>query len=288
MSKLTQEHEPRPEKPSSFKKFVRWAFEPKKVGTENSPYITYDQWRDFLLFMPRKRGSRLHTAFSYFYLFNEDVDLSSEGDVTLINDFIRGFGFFIAGGVSGVVSRTCTAPFDRIKVFLIARTDLSSTFLKSKDIILEKNPNADLSKIKSPLVKAATTLYRQGGIRAFYVGNGLNAMKVFPESAIKFGSFELAKRLMAQLEGVQDTAGLSRFSTYLAGGLGGVMAQLSVYPIDTLKYRVQCAPLNTESKGRQLLISTAKDMYKEGGLRIFYRGITAVSYTHLDVYKRQG
>lgn len=274
LSSLARGKEPRPEKPSTFKEFVKWAFVPKKKGTENSPYITYDQWRDFLLFMPRKKGSRLHTAYSYFYLFNEDVDLSSEGDVTLINDFIRGFGFFVAGGISGVISRTCTAPFDRIKVFLIARTDLSSTFLKSKDTLLERNPNADLSKIKSPLVKAATTLYRQGGIRAFYVGNGLNVMKVFPESAIKFGSFELAKRVMSKLEGVKDNSDLSRLSTYIAGGLGGVMAQFSVYPVDTLKYRVQCAPLNAHSKGRQLLFSTAREMYKEGGLRLFYRGVT--------------
>ena len=34
-----------------------------------------------------------------------------------------------------MVSRTCTAPFDRIKVFLIARTDLSSTILHSKQEI---------------------------------------------------------------------------------------------------------------------------------------------------------
>ncbi|SCU86533.1 LAME_0D06568g1_1 [Lachancea meyersii CBS 8951] len=274
LGKLAEANEPRPEKSLTFKKFMSWAFTTRRKEAENSPYITYDQWRDLLLFMPRKRGSRLHTAYSYFYLFNEDVDLSSEGDVTLINDFIRGFGFFIAGGVSGVISRTCTAPFDRIKVFLIARTDLSSTFLNSKDRVLQHNPSADKAKIKSPLVKAATSLYRQGGIRSFYVGNGLNVIKVFPESAIKFGSFEFAKRAMAQLEGVKDTSELSKFSTYIAGGLGGVMAQFSVYPVDTLKYRVQCAPLDTHQKGTQLMIETAKQMYKEGGLKLFYRGVT--------------
>lgn len=258
-----------PPKESIFSNFIQWAFNKKKDN-----YITYDQWRDFLLLMPRKEGSRLHTAYSYFYLFNEDVDLSSEGDVTLINDFIKGFGFFIAGGISGVISRTSTAPFDRIKVFLIARTDLSSTLLNSKDEISLKNPNADLSKIRSPLIKAATTLYRQGGLRAFYVGNGLNVIKVFPESAMKFGSFELAKNLMAKLEGVNDTGEISRFSIYVAGGLGGVMAQFFVYPIDTLKYRVQCAPLNTKSKGNALLLSTAKQMYRDGGLKLFYRGIS--------------
>ena len=164
----------------------------------SSDYITYDQWREFLLFVPRMNGSRLRTA--YEFLNNNEADLNSEGDVTVVNEFLKGIGFFLAGGLSGVVSRTCTAPFDRIKVFLIARTDLSSTLLHDKSELAKQHNNVPLKKIRSPLVKAATTLYRQGGLKAFYVGNGLNVMKVFPESAMKFGSFELAKRVMANLE----------------------------------------------------------------------------------------
>ncbi|ODV58453.1 Ca(2+)-binding ATP:ADP antiporter SAL1 [Ascoidea rubescens DSM 1968] len=243
----------------------------QKLDKDNHGYITYNQWRDFLLFMPRNYGSRLKTAFHYF---NEDIDLSSEGDMTLINDFIRGFGYFLAGGMAGVVSRTCTAPFDRLKVFLIARTDLSSTIIHSKEEIAKTGKNhPPIDKIKSPLVKAATSIYRQGGLRGFYVGNGLNVLKVFPEAAMKFGSFEATKRFLAKIEGVKDTSHLSRVSTYLAGGIGGVVSQFAVYPIDTLKYRVQCAKLDTELKGFQLLTATAKEMYSQGGLKLFYRGV---------------
>lgn len=261
-------------KASRFNTFLNWAFLKKPKEEDKTRYITYDQWRDFLLLMPRKEGSRLHTAYAYFCYFNADVDLSSEGDMTLINDFINGFGYFIAGGISGVISRSCTAPLDRLKVFLIARTDLSSTLLNSKKALLAKNPNADLAKIKSPIVKAITTLYRQGGLRAFYVGNGLNVVKVFPESSMKFGSFELAKKVMTKLEGCRETNELSKFSTYIAGGMAGVVAQFSVYPIDTLKFRVQCAPLDNQVRGNKLLFQTAKDMYRTGGLKLFYRGVT--------------
>lgn len=237
-----------------------------------SKYVTYEQWRDFLLFVPRINGSRLRTA--YEFLNNNNVDnWNSEGDVTVANDFLKGVGFFLAGGLSGVVSRTCTAPFDRIKVFLIARTDLSSTILNSKEELAKQHGQIPLNKIKSPLVKAATTLYRQGGLKAFYVGNGLNVAKVFPESAMKFGSFEAAKRLFARIEGVSETSELSRLSTYFCGGVGGVVSQFTVYPVDTLKYRVQCAPLDNNKRGNSLLLDTAKQMYKEGGIRLFYRGV---------------
>lgn len=264
----------------TFASFVNWAFQEKyhikdaNNGPTGPTEITYQQWRDFLLLMPRKSGSRLHTAFSYYYLFKEDVDLSAEGDMTLINEFFRGFAYFLAGGVSGVISRTCTAPFDRIKVFLIARTDLSSTLLNSKEELLARNPHADINKIRSPLMKAITTLYRQGGIKAFYVGNGLNAFKVFPESSIKFGCFELTKQLMAKVEGAKSKADLSRPSTYIAGGLAGMAAQFSVYPIDTLKFRIQCAPL-ANLKDKNILFNTAKQMFQDGGFFIFYRGLSA-------------
>ncbi|PVH21141.1 hypothetical protein CXQ85_000106 [Candidozyma haemuli] len=242
-------------------------------------YITYDEFRDFLLLMPRLHGSRIRTAYNYLA---EELDLSADGDVTLINSFISGFGFFLAGGLSGVVSRTCTAPFDRIKVFLIARTDLSSTIMHNKkELAKQVETGASrqaIEKARNKLIQSEReapirTLWKQGGFRAFYVGNGLNVIKVFPESAMKFGSFEAAKRLFARIEGVDDTSKLSKLSTYLAGGMGGVAAQFTVYPIDTLKFRVQCSNLDSSLKGNKLLIQQAKDMFKEGGLRIFYRGI---------------
>ncbi|EGV60902.1 hypothetical protein PSN45_001304 [Yamadazyma tenuis] len=250
-----------------------------QIDTKHDGFVTFDEFRDFLLLMPRLDGSRIKTAFQYIV---EELDISSDGDVTVINQFLNGFGYFLAGGISGVVSRTCTAPFDRIKVFLIARTDLASTVLTPRKVIEErishrtvieeaKKAEAHLhhKTIRSPIIQAARTIWKQGGFKGFYVGNGLNIFKVFPESAMKFGTFEFTKRLLATVEGVEDTKDLSKVSTYLAGGLGGVVAQFTVYPIDTLKFRLQCSNIDANVS----LFNTAKDLFREGGLRIFYRGI---------------
>jgi solute carrier family 25 phosphate transporter 23/24/25/41 len=56
-------------------------------------------------------------------------------------------------------------------------------------------------------------------------GNGLNVVKVAPESAIRFGSFEAAKRVLAHLEGHEDPKKINPYSKFLAGGFGGVMSQ---------------------------------------------------------------
>lgn len=273
----------------------------KLIDTEGDGYICYDEFRNFLLFMPRLDGSRVKTAFTFMA---EELDLSSDGEVTLINHFLNGFGYFLAGGLAGVVLRTATAPFDRIKVFLIARTDLQLTALHSRhdietlaarltlmlkearkrlrrsrgwDLVLvsEQAPRATQPTIRSPMVQAIRTIWKQGGVRAFYVGNGLNVLKVFPELAMKFGSFEATKRLFARIHGLEDTTELSKLDTYLAGGIGGVVGQMTVYPIDTLKFRIQCSKLDAGLTQHNLLIKTAKDMFREGGIRIFYRGIIA-------------
>jgi solute carrier family 25 phosphate transporter 23/24/25/41 len=63
----------------------------------------------------------------------------------------------------------------------------------------------------------------------------LNVIKVMPESAIKFGAYEATKRAFAKLEGHNDPASIHSWSKFVAGGVAGMVSQLAVYPIDTLK-----------------------------------------------------
>ena len=89
-------------------------------------------------------------------------------------------------------------------------------------------------------------------------------MKVFPESAMKFGSFEAAKRFLLELK-VLMTPPKSQNLYIFSRGFGGVVAQLTVYPIDTLKFRLQCSNLDHPLNA----ILTAKEMLKDGGVKIF-------------------
>lgn len=56
-------------------------------------------------------------------------------------------------------------------------------------------------------------------------GNGLNVVKIMPETAIKFGSYEAAKRALANFEGHGDPKKLSSWSKFTSGGLAGMIAQ---------------------------------------------------------------
>ncbi|KAK2759171.1 hypothetical protein FQN54_003271 [Arachnomyces sp. PD_36] len=179
-------------------------------------------------------------------------------------------GYFLAGGMAGVVSRTATAPLDRLKVYLIAQTSVqeSATTAVKAGAPLKAAGNAGRT-----LVEATKELWRAGGIRSLFAGNGLNVVKVMPESAIKFGAYEASKRAFARLEGHGDPKQLLPSSQFLSGGFGGMVSQCFVYPLDTLKFRMQCETVQGGLHGNQLIASTARKMWKQNGALSFFRGL---------------
>ncbi|KAK7513550.1 calcium dependent mitochondrial carrier protein-like protein [Phyllosticta citriasiana] len=179
-------------------------------------------------------------------------------------------GYFVAGGLAGIISRTTTAPLDRLKVYLIAQTRNTDTAVKAA------KSGAALTALRQgahSLVNATKELWATGGIRSLYAGNGLNVVKVMPESAVKFGAFEASKRLFAKIEGHNNPREIHTWSKFMAGGFGGMVSQFCVYPLDTLKFRMQCETVSGGLHGNALIIATAKKMWAKDGMRAFYRGL---------------
>uniref|UniRef100_V5EM40 Mitochondrial carrier protein n=2 Tax=Kalmanozyma brasiliensis (strain GHG001) TaxID=1365824 RepID=V5EM40_KALBG len=203
------------------------------------------------------------------------------------NDMIHGavaLKFLMAGGIAGAVSRTATAPFDRLKIYLITTSRSPDVADAVKGAVSGGKGGAKQAAAKAAgqglgiLREALTNLYRDGGgLRAFWVGNGLNCLKIFPESAIKFLSYETSKRAFAKyVDHVSDSRDISGTSRFLSGGIGGITSQLAIYPVETLKTRLMSSQnAKTSLQGNALLKKTARDMWAAGGLRTYYRGLTA-------------
>lgn len=165
------------------------------------------------------------TAARVLYLHDRIITLLT-GDL-----FPAELGYFIAGGMAGMISRTSTAPLDRLKVYLIAQTGNRQAAV---DAAKKGAPVSALRNFGRPLIDACKDLWAAGGIRSLFAGNGLNVAKVMPESAIKFGAYEAAKKAFASIDG-SDPKHLHPTAQFLAGGIGGVVSQCIVYPLDTLK-----------------------------------------------------
>ncbi|KAI9216616.1 mitochondrial carrier domain-containing protein, partial [Blastocladiella britannica] len=134
------------------------------------------------------------------------------------------------------VSRTCTAPLDRLKVLM--QTQVSQP--RSAPRSMAASIRASLGN----LALATNAIYADGGVRSFWRGNGMNCVKIVPESAIKFYVFEQAKRAVAIFQGCDPDdpeTNIGIAGRFVAGGAGGLCSQFSIYPIETLKTRVMAA-----------------------------------------------
>ncbi|KAF9009005.1 mitochondrial carrier domain-containing protein [Cyathus striatus] len=273
------------------------------TASRDSRHVTFYDFRDFLLLLPRKASpAEIYRYYKVKKFLGDDgrgaARLNMEGDVSLSaedkppekvtldhqdtiekddyeeddhddddehHNWLEGhtaLRFLLAGGVAGAVSRTCTAPFDRLKIFLITRPpDLGGARLP---------PRPSIFGVKV-IAGAVARIYAEGGVFAFWTGNGLSVAKIFPESAIKFFAYESSKRAFATYwDHVDDPRDISGVSRFLSGGIGGISSQLSIYPIETLKTQM----MSNAGYHRRTLFDAARHVWSLGGLRAYYRGLT--------------
>lgn len=84
------------------------------------------------------------------------------------------------------------------------------------------------------------------------------------------------KRFFAKYwDHVADQGDISGTSRFISGGIGGITSQLSIYPVETLKTQLQSS--KGPVQGPQALMTTARHMWKVGGMRAYYRGLTVGS-----------
>ncbi|KAG0165976.1 hypothetical protein DFQ28_008042 [Apophysomyces sp. BC1034] len=227
---------------------------------EGNGYIDFQDWRDFLLLLPRET-----TIIEIYRYYQTSTQLTHDAEVVFppTDEVARNaYKYFAAGGIAGAVSRTCTAPIDRLKVYLITQTSYQSS----------KGGTTSLS-----IAGALRNIYSQGGLRGFFVGNGLNVIKIVPESAIKFYVFETAKTVLAELTQSEDKNAIPVGARFVAGGVAGLCSQFCIYPVETLKTRIMSTKVATNQSQinpRSFVLHTAKEMYKTRGVRAFWPGLT--------------
>uniref|UniRef100_A0A0D6R936 EF-hand domain-containing protein n=1 Tax=Araucaria cunninghamii TaxID=56994 RepID=A0A0D6R936_ARACU len=215
------------------------------IDKDNDGIITFEEWRDFLLLYPHE------VTIENIYHYWERVCPVDIGEQAVIPEHIskhiHASKYLIAGGVSGAVSRTATAPLDRLKVMLQVQTS------------------------GAQVIPAIKKIFREGGLLGFFRGNGINVLKVAPESAIKFYAYEMMKDLVVSINGEESKADVGPVGRLFAGGTAGAVAQTAIYPMDLVKTRLQ----TFASEGGKVpkLSKLSKDIWVQEGPRAFYRGL---------------
>ena len=153
---------------------------------------------------------------------------------------------FIYAGFAGTISRTLTAPLERVKVLYQNK----------------KNINMSYHTYLDHLVK------REGALSLFN-GNGVNCIRIFPESAIRYSCFDYCKNHF-------DKYGMNKNLNYfLSGSIGGIVSSIVSYPIETIRTKLSVQSNKNMYNG---ISDCALKTYKKNGIKGFFNGcgITAL------------
>ena len=114
-------------------------------------------------------------------------------------------------------------------------------FVRLKTIMQLQTTTADAKF--SGVLSGLRYIWGEGGIRGFFQGNGLNCVKIFPESAAKFFVYENMKQIIA---GGVPSPELTIWQRFIAGSIAGAISQVYWASI-TLLLNLNCVVFGISS-----------------------------------------
>lgn len=146
-----------------------------------------------------------------------------------------------AGFISAIPTTLVMAPTERVKVVL--QTTRGGTF-----------------------VSAARHVISEGGLRSLFRGSWATLARDGPGSALYFAAYEVTKKFLQRPGQPENEFSVGK--TCVAGGMAGVAMWCGVFPIDTVKTRLQAGG------SRVGFVQAVREIYRgRGGLRGFFPGI---------------
>uniref|UniRef100_A0A673CRX5 EF-hand domain-containing protein n=1 Tax=Sphaeramia orbicularis TaxID=375764 RepID=A0A673CRX5_9TELE len=215
----------------------------QSIDADGTMTVDWNEWREHFLFNP---ATNLQEIIRYW---KHSTVLDIGDSLTIPDEFTeeeKTTGLWwkqlSAGAMAGAVSRTGTAPLDRMKVFMQVHASKSN---------------------KISLVGGFKQMLKEGGPTSLWRGNGINVLKIAPETAIKFMAYEKYKKMLASEPGKIRT-----HERFMAGSLAGATAQTAIYPMEVLKTRLTLRKTGQYSG----MFDCTKKILKNEGLKAFYKG----------------
>jgi solute carrier family 25 phosphate transporter 23/24/25/41 len=207
-----------------------------KVDVDQSGEVSFKEFREFFKFVPAASLA----AVAQQWMSGTAIDCGSDLAPPISSPDVPWY-YAVCGGIGGCVSRTLTAPLEKVK--LVAQTS--------------GRPVAVLRELRRT--------YAQHGARGLFAGNGTNCLRVFPYAGIVTWCY---------LSGLQLTPADSDFDAWepvyrgSVAAAAGVVGQLLTYPIDVVRAR-----MTVNAGAHTGVASCARSIYREAGARGLYRGL---------------
>jgi solute carrier family 25 phosphate transporter 23/24/25/41 len=217
---------------------------------------------------------------------------------------------FAAGSLSGVVTKTLTAPLERVKTLLqiegmmelkrrtaaaaaaaaaaapavvavptgsagaaAVGASVASGAAAASATASHGSAPADMASKQWRILRVVGQIYTRDGIRGFWYGNFANCLRVLPVYALKFGANDLIKDLVSDYPGQR----LSFVQLIASGTLAGLVQMVITYPLETVRTRLTVGALyDIQYRGIwHCFYSTVK----HEGVRGLYKGLSPTIWT---------
>ncbi|XP_041696062.1 calcium-binding mitochondrial carrier protein SCaMC-1 [Coregonus clupeaformis] len=213
------------------------------IDVDGTMTVDWNEWREHFLF---NTATNLQDIIRYW---KHSTVLDIGDSLTIPDEFTEEekttgvwWKQLAAGAMAGAVSRTGTAPLDRMKVFMQVHGSKTN---------------------KISLVGGFKQMIKEGGVSSLWRGNGTNVLKIAPETAIKFMAYEQYKKMLSSEGGKVQT-----HERFIAGSLAGASAQTAIYPMEVMKTRLTLRKTGQYSG----MFDCAKKILKKEGVKAFYKG----------------
>lgn len=215
----------------------------QSMDIDGTMMVDWNEWREHFLLYPAHNLEEIIRYWKHSSVLDLGDSLAIPDEFTEEEKSSGGWWKqLVAGAMAGAVSRTGTAPLDRMKVLMQVHAS------KSNQI---------------SLVGGFRQMISEGGLSSLWRGNGINVLKIAPETAIKFMAYEQYKRLLTS-EGQK----IETHCRFMAGSLAGATAQTAIYPMEVLKTRLTLRKTGQYSG----MLDCAKNILKNEGVKAFYKG----------------
>ena len=164
---------------------------------------------------------------------------------------------FIAGGTSGAIAKTCTAPIERVKLLIQTQ---------------DANPKIMSGEVPryTGIGNCFMRVYQEQGFGAFWRGNFTNILRYFPTQAFNFAFKDSIKKMFPKADPNMEFGKF--FAINIAsGGLAGAGSLTIVYPLDYARTRL-ASDVGSGKKDFNGLADCLTKTVQRGGPMALYNG----------------
>ena len=196
------------------------------------------------------------TLFSAFGASKRWLGTNADGSTRPLTDI----DYFKAGAMTGFAASFFEAPIDFYK------SQIQVQIIRSKSDPTYRPPYTSVTQcVRATLATS--------GFKGPFQGLGATVVRNTPANAVYLGSFEVFKHKAAELRGC-EAKDLPAPIIVGAGGLGGVLYWLAIYPVDVIKSAMMTDAIDPVKRQYPTMVAAAKKLWAEGGLSRFYRGFS--------------